>query len=501
MHIDDYQAQDATSLAALIRGREVSREEVFEVACQLIECDNPELGAVVRTRYDRAREEMQRVADDAPFAGVPCLTKDLLTTLRGEPLACGSASLRTWRAPRDSRLVQRLRRAGLVILGQTATPELGLMAITEPKAFAHPRNPWDLARSPGGSSGGAAVAVAAGLVPMAAGSDGGGSLRIPASQCGLFGFKPSRGRVPLGPMHAEAWEGAVIEHVLCRSVRDSAAMLDATNGMDAGGPFPVRHEGGFLEATRWSPGPLRVAVSLGAPMSDALGTRLHPQVRLAVERIAKQMEGLGHHVDWRDPPVDGGQLADSYLALYLGYLAADLAWIAEQTGVAVGRLDIEPATRAIGRLGDCLKARDYVLSRRHWNVAARSMGEFHRRFDVLLLPVVAGPPPLLGELYPKPSRERLMALLALPGLPTLALRLGALRWLAREALSYSPFTQLANLTGQPAMSLPLHITPEGLPVGVQVVGAMGDEKRLLRLAAQLEADTPWAAHLPRAVRR
>ncbi|SDK30435.1 amidase [Billgrantia gudaonensis] len=496
MHRDDYRDHDGLGLAALIRRGEVSREEVFEAARGAIEADDPRLGAVVRTRFERARVECRAVPDDAPFAGVPTLTKDLLMALAGEPLAFGSAALADWRPGEDSTLVTRLRRAGLAILGQTATPELGLMGITEPRAFPHPVNPWKPEHSPGGSSGGAAAAVAGGLVPLAMAGDGGGSIRIPASYCGLFGFKPSRGRVPLGPGHAEVWQGAVVEHAVTRSVRDSAALLDATNGMDEGGPYPLLREDGFLAALERPPGRLRVAVSLGEPLGRSLGTRLDPEVRRAVESTARQLEGLGHDVEWAEPPVDGAALADSYLTLYLGHLAADLAWIARETGVPVSRLAIEPATRAIGRLGRCLPARDYELAKRDWNSAARAMGVFHRRFDALLMPVAAAPAPRRGELYPTQSRERLMSLLAIPGAAHLALEAGALKRLAREALARTPYTQLANLTGQPAMSLPLHVTPEGLPVGVQVLGAMGDERRLLALAAQLKADTPWAQRLP-----
>ncbi|MBA2779175.1 amidase [Billgrantia kenyensis] len=497
MDIAEYQCHDALGLAELIRRGEVSRTEVFDAACAAIERGDRSVQALVRTRFERARDESERVDNAAPFAGVPTLTKDLLMAIVGEPLAFGSASLATWRPQEDSSLVTRLRQAGFALLGQTATPELGLMGITEPRAFPHPRNPWQLELSPGGSSGGAAAAVAAGLVPVAMAGDGGGSIRIPASYCGLFGLKPSRGRVPQGPMHGEVWLGAVVEHALTRSVRDSAALLDAINGMDEGGPYPVARESGFLAALERPPEPLRVAVSLGEPLGKPLGTELDPQVRQAVEAAAARLEGLGHHVEWADPPVDGEALANAYLTLYLGHVSADLAWIARETGVAVSRLEIEPATRAIGRLGLHLSVRDYELARREWNLAARAMGAFHRRFDMLLMPVTAAPPPRLGELYPPPSHERLMSLLALPGAPRLALKAGMLRHLARDALSRTPYTQLANLTGQPAMSLPLHVTPEGLPVGVQVVGAMGDERRLLALAAQLEEEVKWQRHLPR----
>ncbi|WP_163560282.1 amidase family protein [Halomonas sp. NO4] len=496
MELHEYRRFDGLGLAALIRRGEVSREEVFDAACAAIEADNPRLGAVVRTRFERAHTESRAVPPDAPFAGVPTLTKDLLMAIAGEPLAFGSAALADWRPGEDSTLVTRLRQAGFAILGQTATPELGLMGITEPRAFPHPVNPWGPDRSPGGSSGGAAAAVAGGLVPLAMAGDGGGSIRIPASYCGLFGLKPSRGRVPLGPQHAEVWQGAVVEHAVTRSVRDSAALLDATNGMDAGGPYPLPHEEGFLAALERPPGRLRVAVSLGEPLSRALGTVLDPEVRQAVEGAARRLEALGHDVDWADPPVDGAALGNSYLTLYLGHLAADLAWIARETGVPVSRLAIEPSTRALGRLGRWLPARDYELAKRDWNSAARAMGSFHRRYDVLVMPVAAAPAPRRGELYPTKAREHLMRLLAIPGAARLALKAGLIERLTRDALARTPFTQLANLTGQPAMSLPLHVTPEGLPVGVQALGAMGDERRLLALAAQMEIDTPWTQRLP-----
>ncbi|KAA0012606.1 amidase [Billgrantia pellis] len=498
MRIDEYQRYDGLGLARLIRAGEVSRAEVFEAACLVIERDDPRLCALVRTRFERARREIDTLDAAAPFAGVPTLTKDLLMALEGEPLAFGSAALAEWRAPVDSTLVARLRRAGFAILGQTATPELGLMGITEPQAFSHPINPWQPTHSPGGSSGGAAAAVAGGLVPLAMAGDGGGSIRIPAAYCGLFGLKPSRGRVPQGPLHAEVWQGAVVEHAVTRSVRDSAALLDAINGMDRGAPCPLPRERGFLATLDRPPAPLRVAVSLGEPLSGALDTVLHPEVRLSIEQAASRLASLGHRVEWVDPPIDGARLANAYLTLYLGHVSADLAWIARETGVSVARLDIEPSTRAIGRLGRRLPVRDYELAKRDWNAAARAMGEFHDRFDMLVMPVTSAPAPRLGELYPTPARERLMSLLALPGLARLALKVGALGHLARDALARTPFTQLANLTGQPAMSLPLHVTSEGLPVGVQVVGAMGDERRLLALAAQMEADTPWASRLPMA---
>ncbi|GGW21496.1 amidase [Vreelandella hamiltonii] len=497
MHVHEYQQYDATGLAALIRGGQVSREEVLEAALVAIEQANPALQAVVRMRVEQARRESQQVESSACFAGVPTLSKDLLMALKGEPLAFGSAALRDWRPAEDSLFIQRSRRAGLVVVGQTATPELGLMGITEPKAFAHPENPWCAGYSPGGSSGGAAAAVAGGMVPLALAGDGGGSIRIPASYCGLFGFKPSRGRVPLAPAHGEVWQGAVVEHAITRSVRDSAALLEEVNGMAPSGPYPVLAERGYVEALSKTCPPLRVAISLGEPFGRSLGTRLNPEVKMAIEKTAQQLEEMGHTVAWCDPPVDGEALADSYLTLYLGHLAADLRWISQQTGVPLGRLPLEPSTRAIGRLGAKLSAWEYETAKRYWHVAAEQMSQFHQRHDVLVLPVAADTAPRLGELYPSALRERLMALLAVPGLPALALKAGLLKRLAVDALSRTPFTQLANLTGQPAMSLPMHVAQSGLPVGVQVVGRLGEDRQLLQLAAALEQQENWQARLPR----
>ncbi|RUR57251.1 amidase [Vreelandella populi] len=496
MQLHEYQQYDATGLATLIRRREVGRADVLEAAFNAIETLNPVLHAVVRTRFEKARQESRGVADDALFGGVPTLSKDLLMGLAGEPLAFGCAALSQWCPKEDALLIQRSRAAGLVIVGQTATPELGLMGITEPKAFPHPVNPWQAGYSPGGSSGGAVVAVASGMVPLALAGDGGGSIRIPASYCGLFGFKPTRGRVPLAPDHSEVWQGAVIEHAVTRSVRDSAALLEQVNGMAPSGPYPVPRETGYVAALASPPKRLRIAVSLGKPLSHSLGTQLNLEVKAAVDKAAAALTEMGHEVEWCDPPVDGEALADSYLTLYLGHLAADLRWISQQTGVPVRRLAIEPSTRAIGRLGGKLLAQDYELAKRYWHVAAEQMSRFHQRFDALVMPVTADTAPKIGELYPSAARERLMSVLAIPGASSLALKAGLLKRLAVDALGRTPFTQLANLTGQPAMSVPLHIAANGLPVGVQVVGRFGEDKQLLQLAAALEQQDVWQHQLP-----
>lgn len=496
MYWRDYQRCDGVGLADLVRKGDVSREDVFDVAQQVITAANPVYSALVRERFGRARQELQALDMSAPLAGVPTLTKDLLVALAGEPLASGSEALREYRPEVDANLVTRMRKAGLVIMGQTATPEFGLMGVTEPKAFAHPRNPWHTEHSPGGSSGGAGAAVASGMVPFAMASDGGGSIRIPASYCGLFGLKPSRGRMPAGPTDGPAWNGAVGELALTRSVRDSAMLLDALNGVDEGALYGLPKASGFADALKTSLPRQRIAVSLGEVLSAPLGTGLAQSTRQAVEEAALELSNLGHHVDWVEPPVSGEQVARCYLTLYLGQVVAELERLSRELGKPVRQLAIEPATRALYRMGRALSAGEYQRRLDEWNRLARQMGEFHRRYDILLLPSTAGPAPRRGELYPSPMRERAMGLLAIPGLASVALKANALEGLARDALQATPFTQLANLTGQPAMSVPW-IKQGALPVGVQCVAPLHAERKLLQLGAELEQARPWLPALER----
>lgn len=501
MHWRDYQSLDGVGLAALIAAGEVSREEVFEAAQQMIELANPVYAALARERFEQARRELDDIDASAPLAGVPTLTKDLLIALAGEPLTSGSEALRDFRPAQDANLVTRMRAAGLVILGQTVTSEFGLMGITEPKAYAHPRNPWQISHSPGGSSGGSAVAVAAGMVPFAMASDGGGSIRIPASYCGLFGLKPSRGRMPAGPLAGPPWHGASLEFALTRSVRDAAALLDALNGVDEGALYGAPREQGFADGLHQPLRRLRIAVSFGEPLSAPLGTRLTPEVVQAVEQAAVELEALGHRVEWVEPPVDGALVAHCYLTLYLGQVVAELEQLSGQLDRPVGQLAIEPATRAFYRMGRTLPAGDYLRRLNDWNALARQMGAFHRRHDVLLMPTTAGAAPQLGELYPSRARERLMALLAIPGLAGLALKADVLDALAGDALKATPFTQLANLTGQPAMSVPWGSSDQRLPVGIQFVAPLHGERQLLQLAAELEQARPWMPALERVFHR
>ncbi|CAA0091318.1 6-aminohexanoate-cyclic-dimer hydrolase [BD1-7 clade bacterium] len=484
---------DATGLAALIRSGELSTAEAMEYSCQRIEKLNPALNAVVRTRFDKARSELNNIDLEAPFAGVPFLTKDLMAAINGEALGAGCASLQHRVMNHDANLVTRFRLAGLVILGQTNTPELGIMGITEPKVHGACRNPWDIQHTPGGSSGGSAAAVAAGLVPMASAGDGGGSIRIPASCCGLFGLKPSRNRQPLGPDIREAWGGAVVEHVLTRSVRDSAAMLDITNGADAGASVPVGRESGFSAASQQPyQGQYRIAYSKASP----IGSDVHPDCIAALDDALLLLESLGHHVEEVTLPVEADRLASGYLTVLLGQVAKDVSLIALELGVKPRQLDIELPTEALYRIGKRLSARDYLLAQEYWNTLARSMGQLHCDYDFLLTPTLAAPPQPVGALYPSTVEQMSMRLLRVPGVSDISLKLGLVEQMAAKMLEKLPFTQIANLTGQPSMNVPLYQNTAGLPIGVQFTAAMGYEKSLFQLAGQLEQARDWKTRWP-----
>ncbi len=486
----EYARYDATSLAELIARGEVTAAELLEAALECADALNPRINAIniPMTEIGRARAGS---ALSGPFAGVPFLIKDIHQDYAGVPTTAGCHALRNWKPECHAKVVARFLAAGLVIFGKTATPEFALKARTESRLFGATRNPWDLSRTPGGSSGGAAAAVAAGIVPMAGASDGGGSIRIPASFCGLFGLRPSRGRVPAGPRDGEIWEGASGDHVLTRSVRDSARMLDAIAGADTGAPFIIAPPTlPYAEEIRRDPGRLRIGFCTRSP----LGTPVHSECIAAVENTAQLLASLGHEVEPAEPAIDGNALAHCYFMLYFGNVAASLAEARKLTGAS--EREFEPDTRVLALLGRGVRSGDYVALRRQWNLFARALGEFHSRCDLYLTPTVALPPARIGELEHSPIQKALTHIV-------LALRAGKLLWksgiverIAREELQRTPFTQLSNLTGTPSMSVPLHWSADGLPVGVQFIARCGDEATLFRLAAQLEQARPWAERRP-----
>ncbi|MDI9463862.1 MAG: amidase family protein [Bacillota bacterium] len=484
-----YQDYDAVGLAELVRKKEVSAGEVIEAAIARLERLNPALNAVIHKMYEQARQAAEKVPADEPLAGVPILLKDINQEIKGEPITFGSKALRNFRADEDATFVKRLRATGSIILGITNVPEFGLMGITEPLFYGPTRNPWNTDYTPGGSSGGAAAAVAAGIVPVAGASDGGGSIRIPAAYCGLFGLKPSRGRTPAGPYHGRHWQGAAVDHVLSRSVRDSACVLDLVKGYEAGAAFPSPpYDHNYLECVSQGPqGKLKIAFSVNSP----IGTEVHPECREAVHRAARLLESFGYFVEEREPLVDGNKIAQSYMVLYFGEVAAALASLDRVLGRKARFDDVEPATWLLGMLGKVTSSCEFALAIREWDVAAFQMEAFFEEYDLYMTPTTAYPPSKIGEQAVTSREAALIKWVSRLNLVKVLKKSGFVDELIRNSLKRTPFTQLANLTGQPAMSVPLHMTAGGLPLGVQFIAAKGREDILYRLAGRLEQTEDW----------
>ncbi len=488
-----YNQYDGLGLAELVKKKEISAAEICEEAILRIERVNPALNAVITRMYDLARKAVQTTLPDGPFVGVPFLLKDYLVDLAGVPQTMGSKACRNYVPAQDSELVKRYKQAGLVILGKTNVPEFGLLGITEPDLHGPTRNPWNPDHTPGGSSGGSAAAVAGGMVPLASASDGAGSIRIPASCCGLFGLKVSRGRTPNGPPYGRTWQGAVVEHVVCRTVRDSAAILDATLGCDAGAPYvipPPRQP--YLKEIEQNPGRLRIAFNTKSPID----TNVHPECIRAVEQTVGLLEELGHEVEEARPEVNGQALAKGLIVLYAAEIAALMDDLQLILGRKAKRSDVEITTWTLAVLGRTYAAGHFVKAKREWELAARITSRFHETYDLYLTPTMAYPPVKIGELAPKAIDLALLKVVNSLRLGRLLIASGVTDRLAVENLAKTPFTQLANFTGQPAMSVPLYWTSDGLPCGVQFTGRYGDEATLLRLAAQLEKAQPWFNRRP-----
>ena len=483
---------DALSIAGLVKKGEVTPLELAEDAIRRIEKPNPQLNAVIHSMFDEARKVAESDLPDGPFKGVPFLLKDLITTYAGAPYSKGCKGLKHYIAPLDNELMRRFRAAGLVTLGKTNTPEFGLAGTTEPEAFGPSRNPWNPDHTTGGSSGGTAAAVASGMVPFASGGDGGGSIRVPASCCGLFGLKPSRGRVPMAPQ-GEMWQGAVVEHVLTRSVRDSAAMLDVIQGDAPGMPyFAKMQERPYLEEVQTHPGKLKIAFSSASPID----TPVHPECVEAVQKTARLLEDLGHHVEEARPGYDGFEMARAFIVMYLTEATNEVDDLQNLLGRKATRADVEPLTWTSNLLGKAHSALELNKALQVWNKIARIMGNFHEHYDLLLTPTMAVPPPRLGEMRPSKSEQMLMGIVNTFSLGRLLKVSGIVEQLAEKNLAPVPFTQVANMTGQPAMSVPMHWTADGLPCGVQFTAAIGEEGLLFRMAGQLEQAAPWFGKVP-----
>lgn len=491
MSLSAYSGYDALGLAGLVKAREVSPRELVEAAFARMDEVNPLLNAVVRTRREAALKEAEEMPVDAgdstrPFAGVPFLLKDISQALGGEPLTSGALLMKDNIAKRDSNYVARIRRGGFIPLGSTNTPEFGLKNITEPLLHGPARNPWNPACSPGGSSGGAAAAVAAGIVPAAGASDGGGSIRIPASFTGLFGLKPTRGRTPVGPGVGRQWQGASIDFALTRSVRDSAAMLDLLQVVQPEAAFQTPlYPGVYLDDLRKpAQRKLRIAFTAASPV----GTPVSAEAVKAVLKTVQWLEAEGYEVEEKLSPVNGVRLMDNYYTMNAGEVSAMFLSLESAMGRTIRAEEVDIVTWVLAEAGKQVSAAEFVHSLHEWDVAAAQMAALMDRFDLYITPANADSAPKIGELTQ--SAEEIRELMQVSGLPKDAQR-RIIYEMFEPSLTYTPFTQLANLTGQPAMSVPLHLTAEGMPIGVQVMAAKGREDLLLQLAACLEQSPLW----------
>jgi len=471
--VDDLDQYDALGLGELVTAGKITAIDLLDRAIARTEAVNPTLNAVVAKHYDIARRQIAETTPKGPFAGVPFLLKDLGVGLKGTVTTDGSRAFADWVAPADTTLPSRAKAAGLVIFGKAASPEFGLTTSTESKLFGYTRNPWNLERIAGGSSGGSAAAVAARILPIAHASDGGGSIRIPAACCGLFGMKPSRARVPTDPARAVGWNGLSTQHAVSISVRDSGALLDAWSGPELGDsvtPPPPVH-GTFLDATKRAPGALRIALIETAPN----GAAVDPDVKAGLLEVARLCETLGHHVEPAAYKLDAAALGE---AMLVG-MGADLSIRMDRRAAELGRPitedDLETVTWRFLERGRGLSAQAYVEARHVFDLAALEVARMHQTYDVILSPTVAQPPVPLGRLSLSPEN---------------------IGDYARAIAAFSPYTALQNQIGVPSMSVPLVWNDEGLPMGMMFSAPFAAEELLYSLAAQLEQAKPWKDKLP-----
>jgi amidase len=493
MGFRDYGAYDGLGLAELVARGEVSAQDLADEALGRIARVEPALGAVT-VRLEAVARSEAAAPPAGPFRGVPFALKDLIAEKRGVPMTSGSRFMAGHVGDHDTELVRRYYAAGLVIVARTKSPELGLTPYTEPAQSGPTGTPWAPERSAGGSSGGAAALVAAGALPMAHGGDGGGSIRIPASCCGVFGLKPSRGRTPTGPDVGEHWLGLAVEHALTRSVRDSAALLDATSAPDPGAPYPAPPPPGpFLAEASRAPGRLTIAVTTD-PFLPATVDR---DVVSATEDAARLCRDLGHAVEPAAPALDKDDFTRAFITVVAAETAAEVAELERRAGRRARPGELEPATQLVAMTGRSLSAASLSAAVRELRRVGRLMGDFHTRYDLLLTPTLSRPPPLHGTIGSQGLLALVERALARLGVDRIMRLPGLIEALAREAFGFIPWTPLANVTGAPAMSVPLWWNAQDLPVGVMFSARTGDEATLLRLAAQLEAARPWAKRRPK----
>jgi amidase len=466
--IKEFALYDALGLAGLVAAKKVKPSELIDAALARAAELNPKLNAIVFQDADSARAAAAKARPRGTFGGVPMLLKDMRANVVGWPTRSGSRYVPATPASAESTIVTRFKAAGLIPFGKTNVPEFGILPTTECKLYGPAHNPWNLAHSPGGSSGGSAAAVAAGIVPIAHATDGGGSIRIPASACGLVGLKSTRGRVSQGPEAGDATSGLSIDGVVTRSVRDTAAALDAICGFDYGDPyFAPPPEGSYLEGIKRKPKRLRIAVS--TKMMN--GTAHDPEVTAAVKKTAKLCESLGHIVEETDPPLDAGALVGAFSTVWCANVAYSLTLLQRQTGIAPSLEVVEGLTMGLYEMGMRVSAVALTEARQTMMRAGRAMAKWHETHDVWLTATLGRPPMKLGTLdIDETDVQKGFA----------------------PNFGYVPFTSMQNSTGTPGINLPLNWAKDGLPLGVQFTARAGGEMILLKLAAELEKAAPWA---------
>lgn len=475
MNLDEYASYDALGLAGLVRSKQITAAELRDLGMRAIELLNPQLNAIVATTPQEADASLRRITDASPFAGVPFLIKDIGAAYQGVPSEAGCRLFKGHMSPHDSELAKRYKRAGLVAIGRTTTPEIGNNVSTESLATGPTRNPWNLSRSAGGSSGGSAAAVAAGIAPMGHAADGAGSIRVPAANCGLFGLKPSRGRNPTGPDLHEILFGLVNDHVVTRSVRDSAALLDATAGSEIGGRLLLAPpSGSYLAASQRDPKRLRIAFS---SQPGRGGGRAHPDCIKMTEDVASLCEALGHEVREAAPDVDVAEVTQVFLEFAGAAVRQMVAAGRRETGRPANHDTLEATTLKILEYAESRSAAQFVETFDLMHRTSRVLGEFFTTCDVWLSPIMSIPPPVLGFLNADdPS-------------------LSAFEWMSK-VVTACPYVAMFNQSGQPALSIPLYWNGEGLPIGTHLAGHLGDEETLFSLSGQLERARPWAHRRP-----
>lgn len=495
MNFQEYRKHDATALAALVKQKQVSPEELLDIAIKRLEEVNPKINAVVDKLYDIGKENIKKLDVDSPFYGVPYLIKDLGPQLAGTRYTGGSRYLKDYVSTQNSVVTDRMLKAGLIIFAKTNTPEFGLTPYTEPRLHGPTRNPWNLERTPGGSSGGSGAAVAAGIVPMASANDGGGSIRIPASCNGLFGMKPTRGRITLGPHHGETWSGATHEGVLSRSVRDSALYYDLMSGASEGDPYIIqKHETPYVQEANTQPGKLKIGYSTDFP--EGFDYQKDPENIKAIQSTVQLLKDLGHEVNEVKLPYKKEMLMETFTMMIYGELSAMLTYLEQEHKRKITPNDFEPNTWLLYKLGKSFSAHDFALQLAKWNEIARTMAAFHNQYDVLLTPTLGMKPFKIGALQSSKFEEAGLNVLHKLGISSILKHTKEVEKIALQTFQWIPYAPVSNITGQPSMTMPLHWSADNLPVGAMFTGRQNDEGLLFRLAAQVEKAKPWFDKVP-----